>query len=32
MEGVTMLNGYTPDEAIGDDLTVYGAAVPSYPQ
>ncbi|KAH7190731.1 hypothetical protein DER44DRAFT_678310, partial [Fusarium oxysporum] len=32
MEGVTMLDGYTPDEAIGDDLTVYGAAVPSYPQ
>ncbi|EGU75272.1 hypothetical protein FOXB_14217, partial [Fusarium oxysporum f. sp. conglutinans Fo5176] len=27
-----MLDGYTPDEAIGDDLTVYGAAVPSYPQ
>jgi hypothetical protein len=32
MEGVTMLDGYTPDEAIGDDLTVYSAAVPSYPQ
>ncbi|KAH7247512.1 uncharacterized protein BKA55DRAFT_646459 [Fusarium redolens] len=32
MEGVTMLDGYTLDEAIGDDLTVYGAAVLSYPQ
>jgi hypothetical protein len=32
MGGVTMLDGYTPDDAIGDDLTVYGAAVPPYPQ
>jgi hypothetical protein len=32
MEGVTMLDGYIPDEAIGDGLTVYGAAIPSYPQ
>ncbi|KAG7418529.1 Transcription factor atf21 [Fusarium oxysporum f. sp. raphani] len=32
MEGVRMLVGYTADEAIGDDLTVYGAAIPSYPQ
>jgi len=27
-----MLDGYTPDLTIGDDLAVYGAAVPSYPR
>ncbi|PTD08454.1 hypothetical protein FCULG_00012539 [Fusarium culmorum] len=27
-----MLDGYTPEETIGDNLTVYGAAVPSHPQ
>lgn len=31
-EWVTMLDGYTPEETIGDNLTVYGAAVPSHPQ
>ncbi|KAH7205282.1 hypothetical protein BKA60DRAFT_526613 [Fusarium oxysporum] len=31
MEGVTMLDGYTPDETVGDELTVYGAAILSYP-
>ncbi|KAJ4212463.1 hypothetical protein NW760_015343 [Fusarium oxysporum] len=32
LEGVTMLDGYIPDETIGDGLTVCGAAVPSHPR
>ncbi|KAH7248476.1 hypothetical protein B0J15DRAFT_449729 [Fusarium solani] len=32
MEGVTLLHGYTPNEAIGDELTVGSAAVPSHPR
>jgi hypothetical protein len=32
MEGVTMLDGYTPNEAIGDEFTIDGAAVPSHPR
>ncbi|KAH7175153.1 uncharacterized protein B0J16DRAFT_358384 [Fusarium flagelliforme] len=27
-----MLDGYTPEETIGDNLTVYGASIPSHPQ
>ncbi|KAH7187633.1 hypothetical protein DER44DRAFT_853623 [Fusarium oxysporum] len=32
MEGVTMLDGCTPDEPIGNGLTVYGPVVPSHPR
>jgi hypothetical protein len=30
MEVVTMPNGHTPEEAIWDELTIYGASTPSY--
>jgi hypothetical protein len=32
MDGVTMLDGDTPDVTIGDDLTVYDPTVTFYPR